>query len=275
MIGIGAGDPDQVTVQAIKAMRRANVFFVIGKGAEKQELVDVRATILAEHADQPHTVVEIADPPRDRTVPASRADAAYQGAVSDWHEARAELLERAFAETDGVGAILVWGDPSLYDSTLRIVERVLERGRITFDYEVIPGITSVQSLAAAHRIVLHEIGEPVHITTGRKLREEGLADGQSTLVMLDGDCSFTQLPGDDIHIWWGAYVGMPDELIIEGPLRKVEDDIVHRRAALRQAKGWIMDIYLLRRSVDLDEVAEYVETHDLSDSMETGTVESD
>ncbi|MGW4242614.1 precorrin-6A synthase (deacetylating) [Nocardia sp. NPDC004722] len=246
VIGIGAGDPDHVTVQAIKAIRQVNVFFVIGKGDAKQELVDVRATILAEHADQPHTIVEITDPPRDRTVPGSRADAAYQGAVTDWHEARAELLERAFAETDGVGGILVWGDPSLYDSTLRIVERVLDRGRISFDYTVIPGITSVQALAAAHRMVLHEIGEPLHITTGRRLREEGPAAGQSTLVMLDADCSFTQVPGDDLHIWWGAYLGMPDEVVIEGPLRAVEADITRRRAALREAKGWIMDIYLLR-----------------------------
>ncbi|MEC3917101.1 precorrin-6A synthase (deacetylating) [Nocardia sp. CDC160] len=249
VIGIGAGDPDQVTVQAIKAMRQVNVFFVIGKGAEKQELVDVRATILAEHATQPHTIVEITDPPRDRSVPGRGADAAYQGAVADWHEARAELLERAFTETDGVGGILVWGDPSLYDSTLRIVERVLQRARIRFDYEVIPGITSVQALAAAHRMVLHEIGEPLHITTGRKLRDDGLAPGQSTLVMLDADCSFTQIPGDDIHIWWGAYLGMPDELIIEGPLRAVEDEIVRRRAALRAVKGWIMDTYLLRRGL--------------------------
>ncbi len=249
MIGIGAGDPDQVTVQAIKAMCQVNVFFLIGKGAEKQELTEVRSAILTEYARQPHSIVEIADPPRDRSVPASGADAVYQGAVSDWHEARAELLERAFAETDGVGGILVWGDPSLYDSTLRIVERVLERERIHFDYEVIPGITSAQSLAAAHRIVLHEIGEPLHITTGRRLREEGLIPGQSTLVMLDGECSFTQVPGDDVYIWWGAYVGMPDEVIVEGPLRVVEGRIARRRAALREAKGWIMDIYLLRRSL--------------------------
>ncbi|WP_067816341.1 precorrin-6A synthase (deacetylating) [Nocardia inohanensis] len=248
VVGIGAGDPDQVTVQAIKAMRQVDVFFVIGKGAEKQELVDVRAAILAEHVEQPYRLVEIADPPRDRTVPGTGADSAYRGVVEDWHERRAEILERAFAEIEGVGGILVWGDPSLYDSTLRIVERVLERERLNFDYEVIPGITSVQALAAAHRMVLHEIGEPVHITTGRRLREEGLAAGQSTLVMLDGDTSFTEVPGDDLYIWWGAYLGMPDEIIVEGPLRVVEQRIVRRRAALREQKGWIMDIYLLRRA---------------------------
>ncbi|MEU0499452.1 precorrin-6A synthase (deacetylating) [Nocardia sp. NPDC005998] len=238
VIGIGAGDPDQVTVQAIKAMRQVEVFFVIGKGAEKQELVDVRTAILAEHLDHPYRIVEIADPPRDR------APTDYQGVVEDWHDRRSALLEDAFARVDGVGGILVWGDPSLYDSTLRMIERVLDRGAQRFDYEVIPGVTSVQALAARHRMVLHRIGEPVHITTGRRLREDGLSG--STVVMLDGDCSFTEVPGDDVHIWWGAYLGMPDETLIEGPLREVEKEIVERRTRLRADKGWIMDVYLLR-----------------------------
>ncbi|MFD0366099.1 precorrin-6A synthase (deacetylating) [Nocardia sp. GCM10030253] len=239
VIGIGAGDPDQVTVQAIKAMRQVEVFFVIGKGAEKQELVDVRTAILTEHVEGDYRIVEITDPPRDRT------PADYRGVVEDWHDRRSALLEEAFAQVEGVGGILVWGDPSLYDSTLRIIERVLARGAQTFDYEVIPGVTSAQALAARHRMVLHRIGEPVHITTGRRLREDGLGPG-SNLVMLDGDCAFTEVPGDDVHIWWGAYLGMPDEVLIEGPLREVEDEIVRRRGELRGAKGWIMDIYLLR-----------------------------
>jgi precorrin-6A synthase len=242
VIGIGAGDPDQVTMQAVKAMRQVEVFFVIDKGAEKQELVDVRTAILTEHLDHDYRVVEVADPPRDRT------PADYRGVVEQWHDRRSALLETAFAQVDGIGAILVWGDPSLYDSTLRVVERVLERGAQTFDYEVIPGITSIQALAARHRVVLHRIGEPVHITTGRRLREEGLTG--STLVMLDADCAFTEVPGDDIHIWWAAYLGMPDEIRIEGPLRAVEREILQRRAELRAAKGWIMDIYLLRPGPD-------------------------
>ncbi|WP_345493423.1 precorrin-6A synthase (deacetylating) [Nocardia callitridis] len=240
VIGIGAGDPQQVTVQAIKAMRKVDTFFVIGKGAEKQELVDVRTGILEEFLDRPYRIVEIADPPRERT------PTDYSGVVGDWHDARSELLEAEFARVDGVGAILVWGDPSLYDSTLRVVDRVLARGLVRFDYQVIPGVTSAQALAARHRMVLHRVGEPVHVTTGRRLREEGLGDG-STLVMLDGECAFTQVPQEDVHIWWGAYLGMPDETLIEGPLGDVAEEIVRRRTKLRADKGWIMDIYLLRR----------------------------
>ncbi|PSR67912.1 precorrin-6A synthase (deacetylating) [Nocardia sp. MDA0666] len=244
VIGIGAGDPRQVTVQAVEAIRQVDTFFVIGKGETKRELTEVRSAILAGHAAPEHRVVSIADPPRERTVEGA---ADYREVVEDWHRRRAELLAEAFDATEGVGGILVWGDPSLYDSTLRMVQRVLDAGT-RFEYTVIPGVTSAQALAAAHRIVLHEIGEPVHITTGRRLRTEGVAADGSTLVMLDGECSFTQVPGDDLHIWWGAYLGMPDETLIEGPLRAVEDRIVRRRNELREAKGWVMDIYLLRRA---------------------------
>ncbi|GAB2656532.1 precorrin-6A synthase (deacetylating) [Prescottella soli] len=241
VIGIGAGDPDQVTIQAVKAMNRADVFFVIGKGDEKQELVDLRTTILSEHMDREYRIVDIVDPPRDRT------PSDYQGVVDDWHDRRAQVFEERFAAEDGVGAILVWGDPSLYDSTLRIVERVLARGNVSFDYSVIPGVTSIQSLAAQHRIVLNRIGEPVHVTTGRRLRE-GLPDGVDTaVVMLDAECSFTHVPGEDAEIWWGAYLGLPDEVLISGKLREVEDEIVRVRAEMRERKGWIMDIYLIRR----------------------------
>ncbi|WP_043732191.1 precorrin-6A synthase (deacetylating) [Nocardia asiatica] len=241
VIGIGAGDPDQVTVQAIKALRQVETFFVIGKGEAKRELVDVRTAILDAHLDRPYRVVPIADPPRDRT------PAEYVDVVEDWHDRRSALLEAAFAAADGVGGILVWGDPALYDSTLRMVERVLARGVAHFDYEVVPGITSAQALAARHRIVLHGIGEPVCVTTGRRLREDGLG-AENALVMLDGECSFTTIADEDVHIWWGAYLGMPDETLIEGPLPAVRDRIVRRRAELRERKGWIMDIYLLRRT---------------------------
>ncbi|NLE78176.1 MAG: precorrin-6A synthase (deacetylating) [Rhodococcus sp.] len=242
VIGIGAGDPDQVTIQAVKAMNRADVFFVIGKGTEKQELVDLRTGLLAEHVTHPYRVVDIVDPPRDRT------PSDYEGVVDDWHERRAALFEAEFGATgEDVGAILVWGDPALYDSTIRIVERVLARGNVAFDWSVIPGVTSVHALTAAHRMVLHRVGEPVHITTGRRLAEGLPAGIDNAVVMLDANCTFTQVPGEDLEIWWGAYLGTPDEVLISGNLREVEAEIVRVRAELREHKGWIMDTYLLRR----------------------------
>ena len=168
----------------------------------------------------------------------------YRQGVSDWHAARAEVWARALLDElpdDGVGAFLAWGDPSLYDSTLRILDMVAER--IGISYDVIPGITAIQALTARHRIPLNDIGEPVLITTGRRLREDGL--GGAAVVMLDGDCAFREcLP--QTKIWWGAYLGTPDELLVSGTVGEVGEHIIAMRAEARARHGWIMDTYLLR-----------------------------
>ena len=114
-----------------------------------------------------------------------------------------------------------------------------------------PGITAVQALAARHKIPLNRIAEPVLLTTGRKLAE-GFPPGiDSVVVLLDGEDTFRRFADAKIHgdmeIYWGAYLGTPDEILISGKLADVADEIHRRRAEARRANGWIMDTYLMRR----------------------------
>ena len=238
VIGIGAGDPGYVTLQAVEALNDVDVFFASDKGEAKDDLVGLRREICQRFIREPgYRFVELADPPR-----AATGD--YRQRVADWHAARAELWARALRDElpdDGVGAFLAWGDPSLYDSTLRILDMVAER--LEFTYDVIPGITSIAALTARHRIALNEIGAPVLITTGRRLREDGLSG--SAVVMLDGDCAFLDCP-PGTRIWWGAYLGTPDEILVEGTVGDVGERIAAVRAQARSRHGWIMDTYLLR-----------------------------
>ena len=132
-IGIGAGDPEHLTVQAIDRLNRVDVFFVLDKGAEKADLVRLRQEILDRYVTRPYRMVLASDPPRDRT------PADYRAAVADWHAARASVYESLISSSlapDQVGAFLVWGDPSLYDSTIALIEAVLARGNVSFEYEV-------------------------------------------------------------------------------------------------------------------------------------------
>ena len=238
VIGIGAGDPDHVTAEAVRAMNDTQVFFAMDKGEAKNDLVALRRQICERFIREPdYRFVELTDPQRAK-------DGEYRQAVADWHSARAavwaDAIERELAP-DGVGAFLAWGDPSLYDSTLRILELVAQRVEISYD--VIPGITAIQALTARHRIPLNDIGEPVLITTGRRLAADGLAG--SAVVMLDGDCVFRSCP-PQTRIWWGAYLGTPDELLVSGTVGEVGEKIVKLRAEARARHGWIMDTYLLR-----------------------------
>ncbi|OBF78835.1 precorrin-6A synthase (deacetylating) [Mycobacterium sp. 852002-51163_SCH5372311] len=238
VIGIGAGDPDYLTVQAIEALNDTQVFFAMDKGETKSDLLALRREICARFIRKPgYRFVELPDPPR-------AGDADYRQAVSDWHTARARIWASAIADELGpedAGAFLAWGDPSLYDSTLRILDAVA--AEVDIDYDVVPGITAVQALTARHRIPLNEVGEPVLITTGRQLREHGLAG--SAVVMLDADCSFQVCPAGT-SIWWGAYLGTADELLVAGTVGEVGARIQALRADARARHGWIMDTYLLR-----------------------------
>jgi precorrin-6A synthase len=243
VIGIGTGDPEHLTLQAVRALSDVDAVFVLDKRAETADLVEIRKRICAAHIRNPYRVVTVEDPPRERH------PADYGATVEAWHAARAERLETAFAaelEAGQVGAILVWGDPALYDSTLRILDRIASRGRLALSYAVIPGLSSVQVLAARHGVPLNAIGGPVLITTGRRLAAGWPEDAESVVVMLDGDPRFAHLD-PDLTIYWGAYLGSPDEILLAGRLGTVGDEIRRVRAEARARHGWIMDIYLLRR----------------------------
>lgn len=242
LIGIGCGDPQQLTQAAIAAINAADLILIPRKGAAKSDLADLRRTICADVLTNGRTrIVEFDLPVRD----AGEDD--YRKGVDEWHDAVAATWSQEIARhfgDEGRVALLIWGDPSLYDSSLRIARRLDPQPRI----EVIPGITSIQALCAAHALPLNDIGEPFLVTTGRRLREDGWPAGVDTVVvMLDGGTAFQALNPEGLHIWWGAYLGMPDQTIMAGELTEAGPRIVAARREARARHGWIMDSYILKR----------------------------
>jgi precorrin-6A synthase len=256
LIGVGCGDPDQVTLEAVAAMRSVDFFVVTDKAAGSKPrrgadsgsddpLVAARERLLARHLDHPPRLVVVADPPRDRSAGGTADRPGNEQAVADWHDARAAAWAAALEANPGDAGFLVWGDPAFYDSTIRVLDRVAEL--IPLEYDVIPGISSLQLLAARHRVVLHEVGRPVHITTGRAL-DEALAQGQDNIVvMLNRDLSPLADPAiGDWQVWWGANLGTPSESLVAGRVGDVLGDIEAARRTTKAAAGWVMDVYLLR-----------------------------
>lgn len=251
LIGIGAGNPEYITVQAIKALNLVDVFFFMGKGEAKQDLVNLRKQICERYIEnKAYRVVEADDPVRDPTI------SDYTTRVEFWHHRRALIYEEMIAremKEDQCGAFLVWGDPSLYDSTIKIIERIAARRTLSFEFEIIPGITSIQALASRHRITLNGIGESIIITTGRQL-SAGLSNtAERTIVMLDGQCSFNQMLDKELDIFWGAYLGMEEEILVSGKLSEVASKIEEVWREKRQKNGWIMDTYILSKPADVEQ----------------------
>ncbi|UUY07967.1 precorrin-6A synthase (deacetylating) [Pseudomonas sp. J452] len=245
LVGIGAGDPDYITMQALKALRRADVIFLLDKGPAKHKLNALRREICTRYLDG-HTprFAEGVQPEREREA------ADYRASVDELNRDKQAVFEQLIDAqmADGeVAAFMVWGDPSLYDSSIRIIEAIAA-ARSDLSYEVIPGITSLQALTARHRVPLNSIGRAVEITTGRLLAEGWPQGVDSVAVMLDAKDSYLRFVGQGLHIYWGAYVGTADEILIAGALDEVAERIAATRAQARERNGWIMDSYLLRKS---------------------------
>ena len=238
LIGIGTGSPSHITVEGRAALREAAVILLPRKGDDKGDLAQIRQRIIDDSGTAAR-VVGFDYPVRDPALP-------YLERVDRWHDEIARRWQQALEADppEGPVALLVWGDPALYDSTMRIAERLDPAPRL----RVLPGITALQALTAAHAVPLNTVNGRVLITTGRRLRDEGWPEGAETVaVMLDGEASFQSLDPAGLQIWWGAFLGMAEQVLDHGPLAEAGPRIVSTRAEARAQHGWLMDTYLLRR----------------------------
>lgn len=230
ILGFGMG-PQHVTPEVAEALRGCDYVVAAAKRAD-DDLLAVRRAICEAHGVE---LVAVPDPERDREV---AGVAGYETAVADWHAARVAAYRSVIESRGGTAGFLVWGDPSLYDSTIRVVEQ------LGVPYDVLPGIAAPQVLAARHRIVLHPVGQPVHVTTARRLRAD-IAAGQTNLVVMLGGA--LELDGlEDWSIWWGANLGAASEQLVAGRVGHVLGELRTARARTKDEAGWVMDTYLLR-----------------------------
>lgn len=234
VLGVGMG-PQHVTPEVAAALRECD-YVLAAEKHDDDGLLAARRAIADAHGVE---VVTVRDPERDRD------PLDYRRAVQDWHEARVAAYERVLRERAGTAGFLVWGDPSLYDSTIRIVDRLAER--LPIDYDVLPGISAPQLLAARHRVVLHEVGQPVHLTTARRLAADVAAGQRNLVVMLGSGPSLGDLASlPDWRIWWGANLGAAGERLVHGRVGDVLGAVRAARDEAGDEAGWVMDAYLLR-----------------------------
>lgn len=235
VLGFGMG-PQHVTPEVAEALVGCDYALAVQKG-DDDPLLAVRQAVADAHGVE---LVVVRDPERDRSPGLDRAG--YEGAVADWYDARLAAYRAVIDARGGVCAFLVWGDPALYDGTIRIVRE------LGVDFEVLPGISAPQVLAARHRIVLHEVGQPVHVTTARRLRADVDAGQRNVVAMLTAGVDLDGFA--DWTIWWGANLGGTGERLVSGRVGDVRAAIEAAREAAKAEAGWVMDLFLLRAPVE-------------------------
>ena len=101
--------------------------------------------------------------------------------------------------------------------------------------------------------VLRELGSDARsgltgAEAARRLAEEGFPEGvDDVVVILDGKQAFASIDPAGLDIYWGAYLGTPEQLLVSGPLGDVAEEIIRVRADAAARLGWVFDTYLLRR----------------------------
>ena len=241
LIGIGTGNINHLTLEAVNTLNEVDLILIPKKTSDTSDLLNLRQDICKKVIKKKQqNIVEFDLPKRNLKIE-------YNMSVCEWHFEVANIWKKTIDNIQGkknsIG-LLIWGDPTLYDSSIKIALTLINKLNIT----VISGITSIQALMSAHTINMNEIGKPFFVTTGRFLKQRGLLfDNSRSFVMLDGECSFQYINVSKFYIWWGAYLGMNKQIIYEGKLSEVYKKIIEIRNEARLQHGWIMDTYLLQK----------------------------
>ena len=147
-VGIGPGDPELITLKALRTIQRCPVIAAPRTGGGQMLALEI--------ADSAADLTGKLILPLDFTMAADPADREAA------HEAAAAELRRHLDEGRDT-ALLTLGDVSLYATFSAVARRLASRG---YETRMIPGVPSFCAAAARLSIPLAEGREPVHILPG-------------------------------------------------------------------------------------------------------------
>lgn len=145
-VGVGPGDPELLTLKALRLIKENEVIAVPGK--EIQASVAYQIVKGAYEELDEKTLIPVAMPmTKDPQV------------LKANHEKAADQVESYLKEGKNV-VFLTLGDTTVYSTYLYVHKRILERG---YEAEIVSGITSFCAVAARLNMGLVEADQPLHV----------------------------------------------------------------------------------------------------------------
>lgn len=180
-VGVGPGDPELLTLKALRLIKEADVIAVPGKIPEESIAYQIAEGAYADLTEKEVLAVEM---------PMIRDKAALACA----HEKAAEQIRKLLVQGKNV-VFLTLGDPTIYSTYLYIHRRIVQAGYKT---EIVNGIPSFCAAAAKLNCGLVENQEPLHVIPTSDAMEDAM-----------------QLFGTKVFMKAGKKIGMVKKKLLE------------------------------------------------------------
>jgi precorrin-2/cobalt-factor-2 C20-methyltransferase len=207
-IGVGPGDPELLTVKAVRCIGASELVFV--------PISRTGATSLAERIAEPYL-----DRTRQRVITLEYpTDGRAQSELAAYWDASADTIATMLG-LKGTGAFLTEGDPMLFSTFMYTMEALHTRHH-SIHIQIVPGVTSITAAAAASGIPLARNDERVTLLPATapepELRSALRASDTTVLMKLGGpaDRILNILGQEDLlaHAVWIRRCGQPDQEIV-------------------------------------------------------------
>ena len=165
-VGVGPGDPELMTLKAVRLIRENRVIAVPGKEAKKTVAYQIAVQAVPELADKELLPIEM-PMVKDRKK------------IDEEHRKGAETFKTYLDRGENV-VFLTLGDPSIY-CTFSYIQHYLEADG--YPVELVSGITSFCAAAARLNLPLAEWDEPIHIVPAVHKTEDRLEQDGNYVLM--------------------------------------------------------------------------------------------
>lgn len=200
-VGMGPGDPELLTLKAVRAIREADWIAMPDTGMGSSAVTAIAGDLL-----EGKRVLKLYMPMR--------------GGRDSWRDAHAQAVE-ALSERLEAGenvAYLVLGDPMLYATGSYLMAMLADR----FETRVIPGVTSMCAAAARLKVPLCEDRQRLQVWPGFP-EGSALPDGNVVVMKANGKLREILAAGEGREMYLARNIGMEGEYA--GPLRDADLDV--------------------------------------------------
>lgn len=176
-IGVGPGDPDLITLKALKALESADMIAFHQAKGKKSNALTIAECWLSDHQQR----LPLIYPVTTEKLPINQN---YKSMLAAFYK----KTERALCNHLDMGksiAVLAEGDPLFYSSFMYICDRLSDK----YETNIIPGITSVSAAAAVLGVPLCYRDQVFTILSGvikQEILEKFLSTGQAFAIMKIG-----------------------------------------------------------------------------------------